>query len=159
MAGNLAGIFGDEGQAVAAASYSGGGNVLPPGTHKMVIVDAEMRENKNKNGTLVVVVFEAEAGQKLTEYLNIANSNEIAQRIGRSALAKISECVGIKEINNTDQLVGLSLVIRVRQFEEEYKGKMIKKNEITGYFPADYKTSVEPAPPAAKESDKKLSWQ
>ncbi len=148
---DLTGIFGDKKQEELAAEYSSGGSVLPPGKYKFIIMGAEGRPCKN-NGKGVLFTFETAQGDKVTNWVNIKNANEKAELIGRKELAKIATCAGIKELTNSDQLVGMSLVLKLVVVDNEFTGndgKLIKnkKNEIKGYFPATEKVGADPVIP------------
>lgn len=77
-----------------AKEFKGGFTVITPGWKKMLILTGQMKETANKTGQILVLTFQNNEG-KFDEYLNIFNSSEIAQRIGRQALAKICECAGL----------------------------------------------------------------
>gem|GEM_PF-5692226 len=104
---------------------------------------------------MLVIVNEITGGEengiRITDRLNIVNSSEIAQRIGRSALAKIALCIGHRgELNNTDVLIGKPYQFKVKI--EEFKSNkmndsgeypMLKSNKITDYREA--KTAMKQA--------------
>lgn len=147
---NLDGIFGDKGQEATAEAYSSGSSVLAPGKYKVVITEAEIKDTKAGTGKYIAFKFETQNGDSVMEFCNIKNPNEVATRIGREALAKISTCSGITNLTDTSQLIGQQVVIKVEQFEEEYNGNMIKKNKIKGYFPKTEKTGVAPVEEKSK---------
>lgn len=153
---DLTGIFGDQGQQAMAEEYSSGATVLPPGKYKVFITEAIIKPTKAGTGKYIAVSFETQTGDIVKVFLNIRNPNSDAQRIGRQELAKIATCAGIGDLKDTTQLIGMQLVIKVEVYEEEYKGNMIKKNRVKGYFPKDEKTGA--APQEESKAGENVPW-
>jgi len=76
-----------------AKEYKGGFTVLTPGWKKMVVLTGELKET-NTGGQQLALTLQNEEGSFI-DRLNIFNKSEMAQRIGRQALAKICESAGL----------------------------------------------------------------
>lgn len=121
-----------------AKEYRGEFTVMPPGWYTAVIVKSEVRSTKNNDGKILELVFQTKkSGSELTERVNIVNKSEVAQRIGRSTLAKIAQEIGIKgELSNSNVLHGkpIDIKVTVEEFESNKEaGKMLKSNKIADY--------------------------
>lgn len=113
---------------------------IRPDWYQAVIAKFTMKATKANDGQVLEVqlVIDESAhpeagGRHLYERLNIHNKNEVAQRIGRGSMRKIQECVGRAQSTNTDDLVGLKLMVKVGRQEatEQYKAR----NVIQDYKP------------------------
>jgi len=124
----------------AAKDFSGEFQVATPGWKDGVIIYAEVKQTK-KGGQMLALTNEIQGGTehgiRVVDRLNIVNSSDVAQRIGRAALAKVALCVGHKgQLNNTDVLLGRPYQFKVviEEFESnKERGKMLKSNKITDY--------------------------
>jgi hypothetical protein len=117
-------------------NYKGEFQVLAPGWYNVVITESEVKDNSNKTGKLLVFTYETDDGSTVKDNLNIAHTNEIAQKIGLSTLAKISESVGHKgQLTNTDVLHGrpFAVKITIEEFKSNTSDKMLKSNKVVAY--------------------------
>ena len=76
-----------------AKEFKGGFTVITPGWKKMLILTGQMKATAT-GGQQLVLTLQCDEG-KFDDRLNIFNSSEIAQRIGRQALAKVCESAGL----------------------------------------------------------------
>jgi len=118
----------------------GARTVLPEGNHKVIIVNSSISSNKNKDGQNLTIEFSVQdqtgrfQGVVLKDYLAVINKNEIAQKIARQKLATITRCAGLNGVlNDSAQLHGRPIILRVDVKDDEYEGKKFKKNTIIGY--------------------------
>lgn len=124
----------------AAQEYRGSFEVSPPGWYRVVITGSEVKATKSGTGKMLELKYESRDGKTFLDRLNIINSSEVAQKIGRAALGKIALSIGHKgELKNTDVLHGRPFEVKVdvKEFESNNEpGKMLKSNEVTDYRPA-----------------------
>jgi len=98
------------------------GNGLEDGTHNVTCTAAEVKDTKAGTGQYVRAVFETENGMKLYHNFNIKNPNEMAQKIGLGQLKDFIKNSGKSEPNklgSVDELIGLSVAVRVKTKEGE----------------------------------------
>lgn len=93
------------------------GSLLPAGQYTVEITDAEIKPTKAGTGSLLkiehTVIDPADhAKRKVWKQINVANPNAEAERIGRSELSQLCRAVGIAVLDDSDQLIGK--VVRVR---------------------------------------------
>lgn len=122
-----------------AEGHRGGFEVIEPGWKKVVIVASEVKPTKAGNGKILEFEYEVQDGTKrpLTDRLNIINTSEVAQKIGRGALGKIALAVGHKGLlTDTKVLHGRPFEVRVtvEEFESNTEpGKKLKSNKVVDY--------------------------
>lgn len=122
-----------------AEGHRGGFEVIEPGWKKVVITGSEVKPTKAGNGKILVFTYELQdgTGRTLTDRLNILNPSEVAQKIGRGALAKIALAIGHKgELSRTEPLHGrpFEVKVEVEEFESNNEaGKMLKSNKCSDY--------------------------
>jgi len=145
----------------AAKDFSGEFQVATPGWKDGVIINADVKQTK-KGGQMLVLENEIQGGNehgiRIIDRLNIVNSSEVAQRIGRAALAKIALCIGHKgQLNNTNVLIGRPYQFKVKV--EEFKSNkaapdgtfpMLKSNKITDYRSVSEKPATQQQKTAAE---------
>lgn len=97
---------------------------IEPGVYNSKIVNAEVKPNSKKTGSILSLTYEIEDGRRTIDNLNIVHPNEQAQRIAYQTLKTIATTIGHKNpnlINDTNELVGGKLAIVVA--DEQYNGK------------------------------------
>lgn len=122
--------------------------LVSAGWKKLIIKKTELVDTKAGNGKMLILHNEVqgvevptEAGVIIQDRLNIINASEVAQKIGRAALAKIThECMGLPPISDSDKLCGILYEgkVAVKKFksnkaDDNGKYKMLESNEITDY--------------------------
>lgn len=145
---------------------SQGFDPIPDGWYQAVITKAELKAT-GKGGQMIGVDYKIEgpthAGRTVNfQNINIKNSNPEAERIGMSQLGSIMGAIGLATIQDTDQLVGGRLMIKVAF---KAAGKYVKDgveksfdadNEIKGWkaleggIPATSQAPTSGAPTGAK---------
>lgn len=122
---------------------SQGFDPIPEGWYQAKIKTAELKPTQN--GQMIVLGFEVlgptHTGRLISfQNLNIKNSSAEAERIGMQQLGEIMGAAGLPSIQDTDQLIGITLQIKVKvKPAGEYTDKNgVKKmgdarNEVRGY--------------------------
>ena len=96
---------------------------IPEGDYKAVVKSAEVQTTKAGNGQYIKVRFDitgdTHAGRVVFSNINIRNPNPKAEEIGRQQLGELARALGIKTVNDTDQLIGghCQIKVVVRQSE------------------------------------------
>lgn len=121
---------------------------IPAGEYLVEIKSAEIKNTKAGNGQYINCRFDVVEGdfakRVLFAIINIKNPSEVAEKIGRAQLGEIMRANSIATLQDTDQLIGATMIVRV--VIGEYNGE--KKNEIKGY-----KAASGSVMPAAKAKD------
>ena len=116
---------------------------------------SEMKKTKAGTGsylTCQLVVLEGEnKGRYIFNLLNLDNPNPVAVEIAQKELATICEACGIDQIEDSTELHGIPMAIRV--VIKEGSGGYPPKNEIKMYKPADEMPESEGDDPFAEDED------
>lgn len=127
---------------------------LTAGEYIVTVDSAELRQTKTGNGTGCNMAFEvvdgAASGRKVFNWFNLAHENQKAAQIGQAEFAALCKAVGVLTPQDTDELLGKYLTIRV----------VIKdgRNEVKAYKAAptgEAPKLAEPQPQAKKV----MPWQ
>jgi hypothetical protein len=117
---------------------------LPAGWYTAVINGAEIKVTKAGNGKYIAVRYDivgpTHQGRVVFGNLNIKNPNPTAEKIGREQLGEIMRAIGLATVQDTDQLIGGCLMIKLEIRESEQYGN---SNDVKGF------KSAGSAPPAA----------
>lgn len=122
-------------------------DAIPSGTYEAVVTDSEMRATKSGLGMGINLTFEILSegpakGRKVFAWINYEHPKVEAQRIGREELASLCKAVGVVELNDTEQLHNLPLMITVG----------IDRNDPTRNVVRAYKAKPAPAAQGAQKS-------
>ena len=95
------------------------------------------------------------AGRVVFGNLNIMNKSQKAEEIGRQQLGELMRCIGLGRIEDTDQLIGCPLQIKlsIRPAENGYAAQ----NEVRGFRVAEGAAPAKAAP-AASSSKAAPPW-
>jgi hypothetical protein len=122
---------------------------VPAGWYLSTIHSAEVKQTKAGTGEYVKVRYNLVGGEHANRVvfgnLNLKNQNEAAQNIGRQQLGEIMRCIGLATIQDTDQLVGGVLEIKLSVRDDPQWGV---SNEVKG-FRASNHSAPAPAPKVA----------
>lgn len=120
-----------------------GGNYdpLPPGWYKANITQAELKSTAAGDGQYIKMRYEimgpTHAGRVVFGNLNIKNASARAEEIGRQQLGEIMRAIGLARVQDTDQLIGASLQVKLEvrpARTDEKTGKTYEaQNEIRGF--------------------------
>lgn len=133
--------------------------LLPPGWYDATVAGAELRDTKS-GGQMIAVKYSilgpTHQGRLVWGNINIRNSNPKAEEIGRQQLGDIMRATGLARVTDTDQLIGLTMGIKVaiREAQNGYEAQ----NEVKGWkatqgsaAPAPASFSVSASTPAGKQ--------
>ena len=144
----------------ATTSYE----LLPPGWYDATVAGAELRDTKS-GGQMIAVKYSilgpTHQGRLVWGNINIRNSNPKAEEIGRQQLGDIMRATGISRVTDTDQLIGLTMGIKIaiREAQNGYEAQ----NEVKGWkstqgSAAPAPAFVPPSAPAAAPAGKQPPW-
>lgn len=132
---------------------------LPEGWYSAEIGDAEIRVTKDGTGQYIRCRYNitgpTKAGRVVFGNLNIMNKSQKAEEIGRQQLGELMRCIGLGRIEDSDQLIGCSLQIKlsIRPAENGYAAQ----NEVRGFRVAEGAAPAKAAP-AASSSKAAPPW-
>lgn len=113
-----------------------GFELLPAGWYNAMIDESDIRPTNNGAGAYLQLRFSVIDGQyqgrKVFTRLNIRNANQTAQDIAYKQLSAIAHSVGVLQVQDSSQLHGIPLKIRVR-IRKDPSGQYEDQNEINGY--------------------------
>ena len=129
---------------------------IPEGWYDVEIKGAELRTTKAGTGQYIAVRYDVtgptHAGRVIYGNLNVSNPNPKAEEIGRQQLGELMRAIGLGVVQDTDQLVGgrLSIKVSIRKSEQYGDSNDVKgfKAVVGGAAPAVAAPSVS-APQAA----------
>jgi hypothetical protein len=107
---------------------------LPEGWYTATIKTAEIRDTKDKTGQYIAVRYDitgpTHQGRVVFGNINIKNKSTAAEEIGRQALGSIMRSIGLSRVDDTDQLIGGALQIKLSiRTQEGYE----PTNDVRGY--------------------------
>lgn len=113
-----------------------GFELLPAGWYNAMIDESGINPTKDGAGAYLQLRFSVIDGQyqgrKVYARLNIRNANQTAQDIAYKQLSAIAHAVGVLQVQDSSQLHGIPLKIRVR-IRKDPSGQYEDQNEINGY--------------------------
>jgi hypothetical protein len=131
---------------------------LPEGWYNAVINKAEIRDTKDKTGQYVAVRYDVTGpthqGRVVFGNINIKNKSTAAEEIGRQALGSIMRAIGLSRVDDTDQLIGGALQIKVSiRTQEGYE----PTNDVRGYKAIEGASMPKVAAPAPAQDEGKAA--
>ncbi len=115
----------------------GGFEAIPAGWYLAEIAKSEMKDTKAGTGkflTCQLKILEGEyQGRYLFNLMNLVNPNQQTVEIAQKELASICEACGLDEIEDSTELHGIPMAVRVTL--KEASEAWPAKNEIKGYKP------------------------
>jgi hypothetical protein len=107
---------------------------LPAGWYTATISGAEIKETKAGTGEYISVKYSitgpTHEGRVIYGNLNIKNPNPKAEEIGRQQLGELMRAIGLVRVDDTDQLIGGNLLIKLDVKSSDQYGD---SNEVKGY--------------------------
>jgi hypothetical protein len=107
---------------------------LPAGWYTAVVNGAEIKVTKAGTGKYIAVRYDitgpTHQGRVIFGNLNIKNPNPTAEKIGREQLGEIMRAIGLATVQDTDQLIGGQLMIKLEIRESEQYGA---SNDVKGF--------------------------
>jgi|TARA_R110000751_G_scaffold56133_1_gene120025 hypothetical protein len=129
---------------------------IPEGWYTAAITSADVKDTKAQTGKYIAVRFDITGpehqGRVVFTNLNTRNPNPKAEEIGRQQLGDIMRAGGLSRLEDTDQLIGINLTIKVTIRNDPNYGK---SNEIKAYRSVE--GSAPPATAAAAPSNGKAA--
>lgn len=116
-------------------------DLVPEGWYNATITKAELNNTKSGTGQKIDMRYDitgpTHQGRVVFGTVNVRNQSQKAEEIGRQQLGEIMRAVGLAKINDSDELIGGSICIRVkiRQPTEQDKanGYGDARNEVGGF--------------------------
>lgn len=116
-------------------------DLIPEGWYTVKITQADVKPTKSGTGDKIDVRYDimgpTQQGRVIFGSVNIRNQSAQAEQIGRQQLGEIMRAIGLERIENTDQMIGgeLQLKIKIKQPSERDKaaGYDQPKNDIAGF--------------------------
>ena len=142
---------------------SGDFSPLPEGWYTAVIHSADIKNTKDGTGQYIAVRYDitgpTHQGRVVYGNVNIKNKSSQAEEIGRQALGGIMRAIGLPRVDDTDQLIGGNLQIKLSiRTQEGYEpsNDVRQYKAIDGAAPmptasSSASTTTKPAPPWAKK--------
>lgn len=123
---------------------------LPAGWYTATIAGAELKSTKAGTGQFISVKYNIDGpthnGRVVFGNINIRNPNQTAEEIGRQQLGEIMRATGLAQVQDTDQLIGGQLQIKLTVKESEQYGA---SNEVKGFKAAGNAPAAPATAPAA----------
>ena len=123
---------------------------VPAGWYTVAIAGAELRDTKAGTGKYISVRFDITGpehqGRVVFTNLNTRNPNPKAEEIGRQQLGEIMRAIGVQKLEDTDELIGGNLSIKVTVKNDPTYGP---GNEVKGFKAVDGSAPPIAAAPAA----------
>lgn len=123
---------------------------IPAGWYTAAIAGAEIRTTKAGTGNYIAVRFDITGpehqGRVVWCNLNTRNPNPKAEEIGRQQLGDIMRAIGLTKLEDTDQLLGGNLSIKVTIKDDPTYGL---NNEVKAFKSIEGSTPPEAAPATA----------
>jgi hypothetical protein len=118
---------------------------LPPGEYQTTIKDAELKATNDGTGQYIKLRLDVtgptHAGRVVFSNINIRNKSSAAEGIGRAQLGAIMKAIGLATLQDTDQLIGGQLTVKLAIREartDEKTGKTYEaSNEVKAYKPIE----------------------
>lgn len=127
-----------------------GGNFepIPAGVYDATITRADVKATKDGTGSMIAIRYDivgpSHQGRVIFGNLNIRNKSPRAEEIGRQQLGDIMRAIGLSRLEDTDQLIGGQLKIKV---DIEKKEGYDARNVVKGF--KSLSGSTPPAPAAS----------
>ena len=128
---------------------------LPAGWYQATITSTDLKDTKAGNGQYIKLRYDivgpSHQGRVVFGNLNIRNPNPKAEEIGRQQLRDIMLAGGLKRLQDTDELVGISLEIKLDIRNDPTYGA---SNEVKAFKAINAGGAPRPAPaaPAAAQA-------
>ena len=120
---------------------SGSFEPLPEGFYNATITQAELKPTNDGTGQYIKLRLDitgpSHQGRVIFSNLNIKNASAKAEEIGRQQLGDIMRAIGLAKVNDTDQLIGgnvnIKLAIRDKRTDEKTGKTYDASNEVKAY--------------------------
>lgn len=137
---------------------------LPAGWYQAAIKGAEVKDTKAGTGQYIAVQYDilgpTHQGRVVFGNINIRNPNPKAEEIGHQQLGEIMRAIGLASLQDSDQLIGgnLSIKLSVRKSEEYGDSNDVKGfKAMEGGAPVNAGMSA-PAPQQTAQAGGAAPW-
>jgi hypothetical protein len=124
---------------------------IPAGEYTVSIAAADLTPTKDGTGRYIKlklnVIAPTHQGRVLFSNLNIRNQSAKAEEIGLQQLGAVMRAIGLATIEDTDQLIGGTLIAKVDIRTSEQYGA---QNEVKAYKPLSGAAPAKPQQAAAQ---------
>ena len=140
-----------------------GGQIVPNGKYKVVMVAESLEDNNNKNGKVLKTKMQIIEGKFentiLYDNINITNPSKICQDIGQGVLKRICRITAITFPPPDMTLAFGKPMLATVNVKPKWNDATKKQNEIVAYnqVPADFVAEDKPAVTAVTDAKKILS--
>lgn len=116
-------------------------DLIPEGWYSASITKADLGQTKSGTGTKIDMRYDitgpTQQGRVVFASVNIRNQSQKAEEIGRQQLGEIMRAIGLAKVEDTDQLIGgqLQIKIKIRKASDSDKanGYHDDRNEVGGW--------------------------
>ena len=114
---------------------------IPEGSYNATISQSELKTTNDGTGQYIKLRLDitgpSHQGRVVFANLNIKNQSQKAEEIGRQQLGEIMRAIGLSKVQDTDQLIGgavnIKLAIRPARTDERTGKTYDAANEVKGY--------------------------
>ena len=132
---------------------TGSYEVLPAGWYTATINAADVKQTKSGTGRYIAVRYDitgpTHQGRVVFSNLNIENANPEAEKLARQQLRALMESIGIAKLENTDQLIGSNVKVKLKIERNEQYGD---KNQVAAFSKQEGSVAAKAPAPATKAS-------
>lgn len=132
---------------------------LPAGNYVAQVERSEVKQTKDGTGSYLSLGFKVMdgdyAGRVLFGNITLTNKNSQAQEIGRKQLIKLSTACGLGHLQDSEQLHGIPVMIKVSD-SRVYEGE--KQNDIKDYKPVQQIQQSGFAQPSPAQTASNKPW-
>lgn len=134
-------------------------SVLPAGEYVAALVKSDKKDAKKGNGNAYIncefeVTDGANKGRRFWTMLNLWNDNPQAVEISQRALNSIMNACGRLRVNDTEELHGIPMRIKLKVKSDSYG----EKNEVTSYAPLNAMPGGSSNPPQPSGGQASKPW-
>lgn len=130
---------------------------LPAGKYEAAITQAEMKQNKKRNGHYLELTFQVVSGEHkgrtLWVFLNVDNPSEKAVEIARKELSAICRACGVMVLKDTQDLLNALCVISVKVVPRKDSDGNVVEGEYSNQIKAYEARAVAPGQSTQARSD------
>ena len=126
---------------------------LPAGWYTAAITQATVKDTKAGTGRYISLKYDitgpSHQGRTIFGNLNISNPNPKAEEIGRQQLNSLMRAIGLAKVNDTDQLIGGQLKIKLAITTSDQYGEGNDVKDFATIGGGSMPAASKPAAPAA----------
>lgn len=135
---------------------------LPAGWYDAAIAGAEIKNTKSGTGRYIAIRYDilgpTHQGRVVFGNLNIENASAKAEEIGRQQLRALMEAIGLPRLNDTDQLLGANVKIKLKIERDDQYGDRNNVAQFASLGKPATAASAAPKPAAAKPAGGAPPW-